>query len=91
MIHHLQQQVEHIRVGLLNLVQQKHRVRMLVDLLGEESALVEPDVAGRRTDESGNSMALHILGHVEPNQLDTHRQCQLTGHLRLAHPGRTRE
>jgi hypothetical protein len=51
MIHDLQQQVEDVRMGLLDLVEQQHRVRMLGDLLGQQAALIEADVAGRRTDQ----------------------------------------
>jgi hypothetical protein len=33
-IHHLQEDVEQVRMGLLDLVEQKHGVRMLVDRVG---------------------------------------------------------
>ncbi len=44
-VHHLQQDVEDVRVRLLDLVEQQHAVRMLGDRLGELPALVEADVA----------------------------------------------
>src|SRR5690606_38151762 len=45
-IHNLQQQVEDIGVGLFNFVQQHHGVGVLGDCVGEQAALIEPDIAG---------------------------------------------
>ena len=63
-IHHLQQQVEHLRVRLFDFIQQNDGVRVLRDRLGEQSTLIEPHITGRRADKARNRMALHILGHV---------------------------
>ena len=49
-VHHLQQQVEHVRMGLLDLVQQQNRMRMLEDGVGQQAALIEADIARRRAD-----------------------------------------
>ena len=43
----LEQGVEDVRVGLLDLVEQDDRERLAPDLLGELAALLVPDVAGR--------------------------------------------
>ena len=51
-VHDLQQQVEHIRVGLLDLIEQQHAMRMLGDRLGHEAALVKAHVARRRADQA---------------------------------------
>ena len=69
-VHHLQQDVEDVRVRLLDLVEQQHRVRLLGDRLGQQAALVEADVARRRADQARHRVALHVLGHVEADQLD---------------------
>ena len=50
-VHHLQQDVEQVRMRLLHLVEQQHAMRMLVDAVGQETALVEADIAGRRADQ----------------------------------------
>ena len=84
MVHHLQQQVEQVRVRLLDLVEQQHRVRGLVDGVGEQAALIEPDVAGRRADEARHRVPLHVLRHVEAQELHAQRLGQLLGELRLA-------
>ena len=49
-VEHLQQGVEHVRVGLLDLVEEHHRVRAAAHRLGELAALLVADVArvGRR-------------------------------------------
>src|ERR1051325_1364146 len=49
-IHHLQQDVEEIRMRLLYLVQDEHGVGRLVDRVRQQPALIEADVAGRRAD-----------------------------------------
>src|SRR5919204_627139 len=46
-VEHLEQDVEHVRVGLLDLVEQDHGVRAPAHRLGELAALVVADVAGR--------------------------------------------
>ena len=65
-VHDLQQDVEQIGMGLLDFVEQEHGMRMLVDGIGEQPALIEPDIARRRTDQPRNRMTLHVLRHVEP-------------------------
>src|SRR5918994_1919559 len=61
----LEQDVEHVRVRLLDLVEQEHAVRLAPHGLGELAALVVPDVAGRRADEPGHGVLLHVLRHVD--------------------------
>src|SRR5256712_2918442 len=63
----LQQHVEDVAVRLLDLVEQHHRVRPPAHRLGELAAPVVADVAGRRADEPGHGVLLHVLAHVEPH------------------------
>jgi hypothetical protein len=90
-VHDLQQQVEHVRVRLLDLVEQQHAVRVLRDRLGQQAALVEADVARRRADQARDRVPLHVLRHVEADQLDAERQRELPRDLGLADAGRTGE
>ncbi len=90
-VHHLQQDVEDVRMRLLDLIQQQHAMRRLDDLLGQQAALVETDVARRRADQAADRMRLHVLGHVEADQLDAQLQRQLLGHFGLADAGRAGE
>ena len=77
---------------LLDLVQQQHRVRMLVDRVGQQAALVEADIARRRADQPRlTRVPLHVLRHVEADQLDAHGRGQLPRHLGLADAGRAAE
>ena len=59
-------------------------MRMLVDLLGQQAALVEADVARRRADQARDRMPFHVLGHVEADQLEAEHPRQLPRHLGLA-------
>ena len=86
-VHHLQQDVEQVRVRLLDLVEQQHAVRMLVDAVGQKPALVEADIAGRGADQARDGVLLHVLGHVEAQQLHAHQGGQLPRHLGLADAG----
>ena len=86
-VHHLQQNVEHIRMRLLNLVEQQHRMRVTVNRFGQQTALVESDIARRRADEPRHGVPLHILGHVESNELDAERGRQLLGDFGFADAG----
>ena len=60
-VHDLQQDVVDVRVRLLDLVEQHHRVRVLVDGVGQQAALVEADIARRRADQAADRVALHVL------------------------------
>ena len=72
---------------LLDLVEQQHAVRMLVDAVGQQAALVEADVARRRADQPRDRVLLHVLRHVEAQQLDAHQGGELLGDLGLADAG----
>ena len=90
-VHHLQQDVEQVRVRLLDFVEQQHAVRMLVDAVGQQAALVEADIAGRRADQPRDGVALHVFRHVEAQQLDAEGIGELARHLGLADAGRAGE
>jgi hypothetical protein len=86
-VHHLQQDVEHIRVRLLDLVEQQHAMRVLVDAVGQQPALVEADIARRRADQAADRVLLHVFRHVEAQQFHAERVGQLLGDLGLADAG----
>src|SRR6202171_497743 len=90
-IHHLQQDIEDVRMRLLDLVEQKHAVRVLGDLLGELSTLVEADVARRRADQARHRVPFHVLGYVEAQQLHAKAIRKLARDLGLAYAGRAGE
>eukprot|EP00043_Microstomoeca_roanoka_P023687 m.259125 g.259125 ORF g.259125 m.259125 type:complete len:631 (-) comp34017_c0_seq1:207-2099(-) len=90
-VHDLQQDVVDIRVGLFDLVKQQHAMRMLVDAIGQKPALIEADIARRRTDQARDRVFLHVFRHVEAQQFHTQRVRQLFRHLGLADAGRTGE
>ena len=90
-VHHLQKDVEQVGVRLFDLVEQKHAVRLLVDGVGEQSALVVADIARGRADQPTDRMAFHIFGHVEALQRDAEHRSELPGDLRLADAGRAGE
>ena len=76
---------------LLDLVEEQDAVRMLVDAVGQQAALIEADIAGRRADQPRDGVALHVFRHVEADQLDAERGGELAGDFGLADAGRTRE
>src|SRR6516164_1234611 len=83
----LQQRVEDVRVGLLDLVEQDHRERPAAHLLGQLAALLVAHVTGRRAEQPGNRVLLHVLGHVELDQrvlVAEQELRQRLGQLRLA-------
>ena len=68
LLENLQQDVEHIGMRLLDLIEQHDRVRLLAHRLRELAALVEADVARGRTDQTAHAVLLHVLGHIEAQQ-----------------------
>ena len=78
-------------MGLLDLVEQQHRVRRAPDGVGQQPALIEADVARRRADQPRDGVLLHVLAHVEAQELDAERRRQLLRELGLADAGRAGE
>eukprot|EP00982_Pelagococcus_subviridis_P012602 31181-Pelagococcus_subviridis.AAC.12 len=88
-LHHLQQNVEDVRVRLFNLVEEQDRERRPSHRLRERPALAEPDVPGRRAHELRHGVPLHVLGHVQTHHVIRGAKVLLRerlGQLRLAHP-----
>jgi len=67
-IEDLQEQVEHVGVRLLDLIEEKDRIWPAPDGLGELPTLVEADIAGRCPDEARDGVLLHVFAHVQPDQ-----------------------
>ncbi len=90
----LEQRVEDVGVGLLDLVEEHHRERLASHGLGELAALVVPDVARRRPDEARHGVLLHVLAHVELDEraLVTEEELgERLGGLGLPHARRAEE
>src|SRR4051794_11600735 len=90
----LQEDVEDVRVGLLDLVEQEHAVRLPAHGLRQLAALVVPDVAGRRADQARDGVLLHVLGHVDAHHRVLVAEEELgerPGQLRLADARRPEE
>ena len=93
-VHHLQQHVEDVGVGLLDLVEQDDRVRPAAHGLGQLAALVVADVAGRRADQAADGVLLHVLRHVDAHHRVLrveHELGQRAGQLGLADAGGAEE
>ena len=62
-------------------------MRFLGDGLGQQTALIEPHIARRRTNQTADRMALHVLGHVKAQQFNAQDVSQLFGGFGFAHTG----
>ncbi len=90
-VHDLQQDVEDVRMRLLDLIEQQHGIGMLTDRIDEQAALFEADVPGRRADQTRDGVLLHVLAHVVAHELVAEMHGELLGELGLSDAGRTRE
>ena len=93
-VEHLQQHVEHVRMRLLDLVEQDHRVRLAAHGLRQVAALLVADVSRRRADQPRDRMLLHELGHVDPDEVVFRVEQELgerLAQLGLADAGRAEE
>ena len=68
-LQYLEHDVEHVRVSLLDLVEEHDAEGPAAHRLGQLSCLVVADVAGRRADEAGDGVALRELGHVHTHHV----------------------
>ena len=90
----LEQDVEDLRMRLLDLVEQDHAVVLAPDGFGQLAALVEADVAGRRPDQPRHVVALHELAHVDLDErvlAAEHELGEGLGQLGLPDAGRAEE
>ncbi|CAM2150949.1 hypothetical protein PT2222_250042 [Paraburkholderia tropica] len=68
-VEHLQQHVEHIRVRLLDFVEQDHAIRLAAHGLGQITAFLVTDVARRRADQTRDAVLLHEFAHVDADEV----------------------
>jgi len=93
-VEHLEQDVEDIRVRLLDLVEEDDGVGLAAHGLGELAALVVADVARRRADQTGHAVLLHVLRHVDADHRGfgiEERFGERLGELGFADAGRPEE
>ena len=93
-VQHLQQDVEHVAMCLLDLVEQDDLVGPAADGLGQDTALLIADIARRSADQSGDRMLLHELRHVDADhrvRVIEQEFGERLGQLRLADAGRAEE
>ena len=93
-IQDLQQHVEHIRMGFLNLIKQNHLIGPPPHRFGQHAPLIIADIARRRTDQPRDRVFLHEFRHVDAD----HRVFIVEkiggngfGQLGLADTGRAKE
>ena len=89
-LHDLQQQVPHVLMGLLDLVEEHQGVGPAANLLRQLAPVVVTHVAWRRSHQAAGGVALGVLRHVEADEsvlLAEHGLGQAPAHLRLAHAG----
>ena len=93
-IQHLKEDIEHVRVRLLDLVEQDHLIGSAAHRLGQGPAFLVSDIAGRRADDAGDRVLFHIFGHVEAGDgvfVVEQELGQSLGQLRLADAGGPQE
>ena len=93
-IQHLQQHIEYVRMRFLDLIKQHNGVGVPPHLLGQLSALIVPDIAGRRADHLRDIELLHILRHVDADDILLAAEDCLRQRLRelcLSDTGRSQE
>ena len=81
-------------MGLLHLVKEHHGVGFSPHGLRQLAALVVAHISGRRSDEPGHGVLLHVLAHVDADHIVLiveQRLRQGLGQLRLAHAGGAQE
>jgi hypothetical protein len=87
-VHHLQKNVEDIRMRFFDLVEENHRVGSAPDSFGQLAALVIAHVTRRRADQPCHGVLLHVLAHIDAHHrllIVEHKLGQRPRGLRFAH------
>ncbi|OPZ77664.1 MAG: hypothetical protein BWY79_01082 [Actinobacteria bacterium ADurb.Bin444] len=90
----LEQDVEYIRMGLFDLIQQDNTIRFPPHGFSELASLFVPDITGRGAHQAADGVLLHVLGHVYLNEgvlVSEQELGQGTGQLGLPYTGGTEE
>src|SRR5204862_6373025 len=90
----LEKRVEDVGMGLLDLVEEYDRERLAPHGLGELAALLVADIARRRADQPADGVLLHVLAHVELDEMGLVAEEELgerLGQLGLPDAGRAEE
>ncbi len=93
-VKNLQEDIEDVRMGFFDLVEQEDRIGPPPDGLGQVSALVVSHISGRSADQSGDGVFFHEFGHVDPDHglfVVEHEFGQGPGEFRLADAGGSQE
>lgn len=69
LVEDLEEQLEYVRVGLLDLVKEHHAIRIAAYRLGEHATFAVAHVARRRALEAGDAVGLLVFAHVDGDQL----------------------
>mmetsp|Transcript_6007 Transcript_6007/g.17532 ORF Transcript_6007/g.17532 Transcript_6007/m.17532 type:complete len:943 (+) Transcript_6007:937-3765(+) len=93
-LHDLEENVEHVPVSLLHLVEQDEGMRGAADGLRQLAALVVSDISRRRTRETADGMLLHVFRHIDADHILLVSEVRLgegLAQFRLADARRTRK
>ncbi len=63
-VQHLEQHIEDIVVGFLDLVEEHNAIRTAADRFAELAAFFVAHITRRRADKSRDGVLLHVLAHV---------------------------
>ena len=91
-IKHLKQDVENVRVCLLDFIEQHHRIRPAPDRLGQLSAFLVSDVTRRSADQTRDGVLLHVFAHINANHcvlVVKQEFGESTGELSFSNSGRS--
>src|SRR5207249_7595584 len=89
-----QQDVENVRVRLLDFVEQYHGIRCTLHTFGKLSALFVAHVSRRRTDQLRDRVLLHEFRHIEADErflAAEHKLCESSGYFGLTNAGWSKE
>ena len=93
-IEHLEQHVEDIRMRLLDLIEKHDLIGTPTHCFGERPALLIADISGRRADQAGDRVLLHVFRHVDAHHgrlVVEEEGGERLGELGLADAGRPKE
>ena len=93
-VEYLQQDVENILVGLFDLVEEHHGIRLAPHRFAKLAALFVTDITGRRADQPRDGVFLHIFAHVDADHgllVIEQKFRQRARQLCLADPGRSQK
>lgn len=87
MINKMKKNVEKVGMRIIDLVEKKKKMRMMVKEVGKKKKMIEEEIEGRRENKKGKGVKINILRNIKEKKIKEERDWKLIGKLSIEEEG----